>query len=160
MLGLFDSFYCPNCNQSIPISQADEHMAACMKSIQNKELFPQANPQNRGHQDQKRNNYIRHAKQYGANMDYPEEGQGDDMEYDSEDEVDLAPVAPPQADPENFGECPICLKTMFKSENLVRLDPCGHQFHQECYLAWRKKSNRCPFCKHVVNKVMQINWRN
>ncbi|XP_077223261.1 E3 ubiquitin-protein ligase At3g02290-like [Tasmannia lanceolata] len=41
--------------------------------------------------------------------------------------------------------CSTCLEEYTK-EKPGAIATCGHHFHVECFIAWRKKSETCPIC--------------
>lgn len=54
-------------------------------------------------------------------------------------------------------ECSICLEFLSdKIENNKKLQ-CGHIFHNECINKWKNISNKCPCCRHIINKNNESN---
>lgn len=47
-------------------------------------------------------------------------------------------------------DCVVCCETFKKSQTVMKLPTCGHIFHEECALAWLKKQNTCPYCRHEL----------
>jgi hypothetical protein len=43
-------------------------------------------------------------------------------------------------------ECPICLETYQKNENVANL-PCHHIFHVSCIKGWFENHTTCPVCR-------------
>eukprot|EP00871_Galdieria_phlegrea_P002619 jgi/Galph1/3358/GphlegSOOS_G2017.1 len=46
--------------------------------------------------------------------------------------------------------CPICLEE-FIHEELIRILPCGHEFHNDCIYQWLTKRGKCPVCKYQLS---------
>lgn len=45
-------------------------------------------------------------------------------------------------------ECPICTEPMI--QNTIRLDVCGHKFHELCVNTWLHKNSSCPSCRTSI----------
>ncbi|KAJ0086040.1 hypothetical protein Patl1_08300 [Pistacia atlantica] len=44
-------------------------------------------------------------------------------------------------------DCAICIEPLKEEDGSVKLLPCLHLFHQNCYRKWWWKSRFCPFCR-------------
>ncbi len=42
--------------------------------------------------------------------------------------------------------CCICLDTFDEDCNPAKVTKCGHQYHLQCLMAWRQRSDCCPMC--------------
>jgi hypothetical protein len=47
------------------------------------------------------------------------------------------------------GECPICLSE-WDQDDVVKITPCEHAFHEECIGNWLKSERTCAFCRQDV----------
>lgn len=54
-------------------------------------------------------------------------------------------------------ECPICTEVV-AIKDLARLNPCNHEFHQECINLWLDDHSSCPNCRQEVCQVL-FNFR-
>lgn len=63
-----------------------------------------------------------------------------------------------QYDPDTFGdengkqfpsECPICLAE-WSFEDVIKVPPCGHAFHEECLGRWLVNDRTCAMCRRDV----------
>lgn len=54
-------------------------------------------------------------------------------------------------------ECPICTEEILLRD-LAKLDPCNHEFHQECINQWLEDHSTCPNCRQEVSQVV-FNYR-
>ena len=55
---------------------------------------------------------------------------------------------------ESIGEeCPICTEDILLRD-LAKLDPCNHEFHQECINQWLEDHSTCPNCRQEVSQVV------
>jgi hypothetical protein len=43
-------------------------------------------------------------------------------------------------------ECSICIKKFVKDQ-VIRLLPCKHIFHEECIVPWLEQKSECPNCR-------------
>lgn len=50
-------------------------------------------------------------------------------------------------------ECPICTEDILLRD-LAKLDPCNHEFHQECINQWLEDHSTCPNCRADVSQVV------
>lgn len=50
-------------------------------------------------------------------------------------------------------ECPICTE-LVEIKHLARLNPCNHEFHQDCINQWLDDHNTCPNCRQEVCQVL------
>lgn len=50
-------------------------------------------------------------------------------------------------------ECPICTEDILLRD-LAKLDPCNHEFHQECINQWLEDHSTCPNCRQEVSQVV------
>ncbi|TVU03533.1 hypothetical protein EJB05_50929, partial [Eragrostis curvula] len=50
------------------------------------------------------------------------------------------------------GECGVCLED-FETGNLLRMMPCYHPFHEECFFKWLRRSHVCPLCRFPLPTV-------
>jgi len=50
-------------------------------------------------------------------------------------------------------ECPICTEEILLRD-LAKLDPCNHEFHQECINQWLEDHSTCPNCRQEVVQVV------
>lgn len=50
-------------------------------------------------------------------------------------------------------ECPICTEDILLRD-LAKLDPCNHEFHQECINQWLEDHSTCPNCRQEVVQVI------
>lgn len=50
-------------------------------------------------------------------------------------------------------QCPICLDT---ASSIGTLDPCGHEFCNDCINEWARVSNSCPCCKKEFKKILYL----
>lgn len=50
-------------------------------------------------------------------------------------------------------ECPICTEEILLRD-LAKLDPCNHEFHQECINQWLEDHSTCPNCRQEVIQVV------
>lgn len=48
-------------------------------------------------------------------------------------------------------DCPICINTIEKGDNIRRLPICGHEFHRSCIDLWLLRRADCPLCKRSVS---------
>jgi len=48
-------------------------------------------------------------------------------------------------------ECPICLAT-WEADDVIKVTPCGHAFHEDCFGGWLKAERTCALCRHDVTK--------
>jgi hypothetical protein len=61
-------------------------------------------------------------------------------------------------------KCPICLEKMTPSEEMTRLNPCGHYTCTQCIEAWIehrhgfKKNGNCPVCKSIFYSSDTFFW--
>lgn len=46
--------------------------------------------------------------------------------------------------------CVVCISD-FVDSDLLRLLPCGHEFHVKCVDKWLRKSTSCPICRRQVH---------
>ena len=46
--------------------------------------------------------------------------------------------------------CTICIEDFEEGEQVIKLTPCTHMFHQKCINPWLEKSNECPNCKTEI----------
>lgn len=44
------------------------------------------------------------------------------------------------------GECPICL-VEWTEEDIIKVPPCGHPFHEECLSRWLRTQRTCAMCR-------------
>ncbi|KAI8089625.1 uncharacterized protein BX664DRAFT_386085 [Halteromyces radiatus] len=50
----------------------------------------------------------------------------------------------------DMDQCVICLES-FELDNLLRILPCGHEYHQDCIDIWLTKKNACcPLCFQIA----------
>lgn len=57
-------------------------------------------------------------------------------------------------------ECPICLEA-WEREDVIKVTPCDHAFHEECLGDWLKLERSCALCRQDVSKpIAQQNTRN
>merc|ERR550532_3009610 len=49
-------------------------------------------------------------------------------------------------------ECPICLGTWDK-DDVIKVTPCGHAFHEECLGGWFRNARTCALCRHDCTKT-------
>lgn len=50
-------------------------------------------------------------------------------------------------------ECPICTE-LVEIKHLARLNPCNHEFHQDCINQWLDDHSTCPNCRQEVCQVL------
>ena len=50
-------------------------------------------------------------------------------------------------------ECPICTEIV-EIKHLARLNPCNHEFHQDCINQWLDDHSTCPNCRQEVFQVL------
>lgn len=50
-------------------------------------------------------------------------------------------------------ECSICLDVVVGP--LIKLNKCGHTFHQSCISCWFEKSNTCPLCRETILDIFK-----
>lgn len=48
-------------------------------------------------------------------------------------------------------ECPICLMT-WEAEDLIKVTPCQHAFHEECIGNWLQTARTCALCRQDLTK--------
>merc|ERR1712151_88092 len=48
-------------------------------------------------------------------------------------------------------ECPICLAA-WEQEDVIKVTPCDHAFHEECLGQWLKTQRTCALCRQDVTK--------
>ncbi|GBM10141.1 hypothetical protein AVEN_90140-1 [Araneus ventricosus] len=53
---------------------------------------------------------------------------------------------PPGTDTPTELECPICLGTSSRQDQIKRLR-CSHEFHQSCIDLWLNNNRNCPLCR-------------
>lgn len=46
--------------------------------------------------------------------------------------------------------CPICLENICKTEEIVKMNVCCHQFHKNCALSTLERKEECPICRRNV----------
>jgi len=46
-------------------------------------------------------------------------------------------------------ECPICL-IVWEADDVIKVTPCDHAFHEECVSNWLKTSRVCPICRQDI----------
>ncbi|KAI4320884.1 hypothetical protein MLD38_034320 [Melastoma candidum] len=63
--------------------------------------------------------------------------------------------APDEGCEESAGCCCICLEEM-TSEAEKRMMPCKHVYHEDCIVAWLKKSHLCPLCRFPLPRATFI----
>ena len=51
--------------------------------------------------------------------------------------------------------CAICIAD-YNNNDVLRILPCGHNFHQECIDQWLNQSLLCPFCKRDIRTKEEI----
>lgn len=44
-------------------------------------------------------------------------------------------------------DCCICLQNIGSKNPACKTTSCGHTFHVDCLLEWRKRSSSCPICR-------------
>ncbi|CCI40152.1 unnamed protein product [Albugo candida] len=81
-------------------------------------------------------NPVDHARAVASSVDLHLDAPLDDAEYIKD---------------ANSEHCAICLER-FEFDELVKVLPCSHYFHQDCINPWlEKKSEVCPLCRqHVI----------
>lgn len=83
---------------------------------------------------------------------------------------EMAQAAPPDTlvsletkayNPELFGdedgkiyaaECPICLLN-WEADDVIKVTPCSHAFHEECLGHWLKTARTCALCRQDLTKT-------
>lgn len=58
----------------------------------------------------------------------------------------------------NHQNCVVCLCDFETGDNLRKLGPCKHIFHEQCLNMWLGKDKSCPFCKE--NLTWQVLEKN
>lgn len=53
-------------------------------------------------------------------------------------------------------DCSICLEKIKKSEHLIILKKCKHQFHKDCIINWILQKNSCPLCRTPVKTQFEL----
>ncbi|GBO27726.1 hypothetical protein AVEN_212194-1 [Araneus ventricosus] len=59
---------------------------------------------------------------------------------------------PPGTDTPTAFECPICLDTSFRQDQIKRLR-CSHVFHQSCIDKWLYNNRSCPLCRALYRRL-------
>ncbi|GBM97280.1 hypothetical protein AVEN_128811-1 [Araneus ventricosus] len=59
---------------------------------------------------------------------------------------------PPGTDIPTAFECPICLDTSFRQDQIKRLR-CSHVFHQSCIDKWLYNNRSCPLCRAPYRRL-------
>ena len=54
-------------------------------------------------------------------------------------------------------ECSICLDVVVGP--IIKLNKCGHTFHQSCISCWFEKSNTCPLCRETILDIFKAKYR-
>jgi len=52
--------------------------------------------------------------------------------------------------------CPICLENICKSEEIVKMNVCCHQFHKNCALSTLEIKEECPICRSNVYDDIEL----
>lgn len=52
--------------------------------------------------------------------------------------------------------CPICLENICKTEEIVKMNICCHQFHKNCALSTLERKEECPICRRNVYDDIEL----
>lgn len=52
--------------------------------------------------------------------------------------------------------CPICLENNCKTEDIVKMNVCCHQFHKNCALSTLERKEECPICRSNVYDDIEL----
>ena len=52
--------------------------------------------------------------------------------------------------------CSICLDETKKTESIVKMSVCNHQYHEKCALATLNVREECPLCRKNIEKDLEI----
>merc|ERR1740123_2756622 len=60
-------------------------------------------------------------------------------------------------------DCAICLGT-WDAEDVIKVTPCGHAFHEECLGGWFQNGRTCALCRQDLSRIPSssghlLNWR-
>ena len=53
-------------------------------------------------------------------------------------------------------ECSICLDVFTNKNKAVKINGCGHKFHQKCLVKWLQIKPICPYCRDNINGSFNI----
>jgi hypothetical protein len=52
--------------------------------------------------------------------------------------------------------CPICLENICKTEKIVKMNVCCHQFHKNCALSTLERKEECPICRSNIYDDIEL----
>lgn len=53
-------------------------------------------------------------------------------------------------------ECSICLDVFTPKNKPVKINSCGHKFHEKCLIKWLEIKPICPYCREDINGNFRI----